>query len=145
MTAISLWQPWATLWLLSDPDEKVFETRGWYTGYRGDLIVHAAKKRDGEVREALRDEYFIDRLAVHGLTPDGLPFGALIGRLRLAGCCQMCHMPAPTKHESRMGDWSPERYAWERGARPVRYQNPIAFRGAQGFFEVPSSVLAEAV
>jgi len=53
MTAISLWQPWATLWLLSDPDEKVFETRHWYAAHRGPLLVHAAKTRNRDVLEAL--------------------------------------------------------------------------------------------
>src|SRR5581483_10298670 len=40
MKAISLWQPWASLWLT---DAKIHETRHWPTSHRGWLLVHAAK------------------------------------------------------------------------------------------------------
>lgn len=144
MKAISLWQPWATLWLLTDPDEKIFETRHWYTSHRGELLVHAAKKRDGDVREALESRYWRERLAVHGLKVSDLAFGALIGQVRLVGCCRMDSMPEPSFREFRAGNWTPERYAWERGSRPRIFERPIPFRGAQGFFEVPASVLLAA-
>ena len=134
MIAISLWQPWATLWLLSNPDEKVFETRSWYTGYRGFLLVHAAKKRDGEVRAALADQHFIDRLKVHGLRPEELAFGAIIGQVNLLGGCRMDKMPAPTELEEKAGYWEPHRFAWERRSAPTLFKSPISYRGSQGFF-----------
>lgn len=136
MKAISLWQPWATLWLLSDPDEKVFETRDWYTGVRGSLLVHAAKKRDGEVRDYLNCQHFIGRLAVHGLKPSDLAFGALIGKVNLIGCSRMDRMPAPGTLEEKAGNWSPERFAWERDSNPVLFKTPVPYRGSQGWFEV---------
>lgn len=40
MKAISLTQPWATLVHLG---AKRVETRSWYTSYRGQLVIHAAK------------------------------------------------------------------------------------------------------
>lgn len=43
MTALTLWQPWATLVALG---EKKFETRSWTTGFRGPLAIHAAKTID---------------------------------------------------------------------------------------------------
>lgn len=135
-TAISLWQPWATLWLLSNPDEKVFETRGWYTGVRGPLIVHAAKKRDGDVAEALRSRFFLERLAAHGLKPSDLAYGALIGNLDLVGCCRMDRMLAPSEREAAFGRWEPERFAWERGPNPTLWADPIPWKGKQGFFSV---------
>ncbi len=141
MTAISLWQPWATLWLLSNPDEKVFETRHWYTYVRGPVLVHAAKKRDGEVREALESRYFRERLAVHGLTPDALAFGALIGRVYLIGCSRMNVMPEPSEREFQAGNWSPERFAWERMPNPERFETPIPWTGKQGFFDVQSDAV----
>ena len=148
MRAISLWQPWATLWLLSDPDEKVFETRSWYTSYRGELLVHAAKKRDGEVREFLQARGVHERLAAHGLTVADLNYGALIGKVRLIGCCQMRNMlsayQALSERELSFGNWEPERYAWERAARPVLFRKPIRYCGSQGLFDVPASVVAEA-
>ncbi len=144
MKAISLWQPHATLWLLSGPDEKVFETRDWYCAYRGDLLVHAAKKRDGEVREALESRYFRERLDVHGLTVADLAFGAVIGQVRLIGCCQMRNVPEPEERERQAGLWTPERYAWERGRAPKLFARPIPWKGSQGFFDVPASVILAA-
>lgn len=145
MTAISMWQPWATLFLLRDPDEKRFETRKRYTHYRGDILVHAAKKRDGDVRAALADPHFQERLAVHGLTVDDLAFGALIGQTRIEGCCQMRHMPEPCERERLAGNWAPERYAWERGRVTRIFAQAIPFVGRQGFFEVPVSAIEGAL
>jgi len=75
---ISLWQPWAMLWLLSDPDEKVFETRGWYTSYRGPLLVHAAKKKDGEILDFLGSSGFRRVLESRGMSRADIAFGAII-------------------------------------------------------------------
>ncbi len=147
MMAISLWQPWATLWLLTDPDEKVFETRRWYTQYRGELWVHAAKKRDGEVREFMECPFVRERLAVHGLKPSDLAFGALIGRVSLIGCCKTDAVLARetlTAREMNFGNWDSGRYAWERGRGVRRLKTPIPYKGAQGFFTVPASVLERA-
>jgi len=140
MKAISLWQPWATLWLLSDPDEKVFETRGWYTPWRGPLLVHAAKKRDGEVRAALLDPFFCDRLAAHGLRPEDLVFGALIGQVRLVDCQRMDRIAEPGERERRLGLWEPDRFAWRRAADPEIWRRPAPYRGSQGFFDVRESL-----
>src|SRR5579872_574046 len=142
MKCISLWQPWATLLLLSDPDEKVFETRGWYTPHRGPLLVHAAKKRDGEVKEALASGPMVTALLQHGFRADDqkglhLSFGAIIGRVDLIGCCKMSRMPPPSTKEAMFGCWEPERYAWERGSYPRLFSKPIPYRGMQTIFEVP--------
>ena len=40
MKALTLTQPWASLMELG---QKEVETRSWYTGYRGELVIHAAK------------------------------------------------------------------------------------------------------
>ena len=42
MKAISLWNPWAALIRCG---AKTIETRSWSTQYRGQLAIHAAKKR----------------------------------------------------------------------------------------------------
>jgi hypothetical protein len=135
--AISLWQPWALLWLLSDPDEKVFETRGWYTGYRGPLLIHAAKKQDREVTDFIGSGGFRRALDSHGITVEALHFGAIIGEINLVGCSQMSRMPEPSEREQMWGNWEPDRYAWERGPKPVIFRQPIPYRGSQGFFDVP--------
>lgn len=143
MKAISLWQPWATLWLLSGPDEKVFETRDWYTSYRGPLLVHAAKKRDREIVSAVYDEDIIAALIrhkIHGL--DQLAFGAIIGSVNLVACSRIgIKIPAPSAREAAFGDWQPDRYAWERGSFPQLFAKPIPYKGSQGFFDVPFSLV----
>lgn len=144
MKCISLWQPWATLWVLSDPDEKVFETRGWHTSHRGPLLVHAAKKKDGEVRDFLKStgvkETFWER---HGITDleNELPFGAIIGVVDLIGCSRMDRMPEPSERERMWGNWEPDRFAWERANRPIMFPVPIPYRGEQMIFNVPDSII----
>lgn len=141
MKAISLWQPWALLWLLSDPDEKFFETRGWYTGYRGPLLVHAAKKRDGDVRECMNSSALRDVRSAHGLELEDFHFGAIIGKVDLIGCSLMSRMPEPSDREQMWGCWEPTRYAWERAPRPLIFRDPIPYQGAQGFFDVPADAV----
>ncbi len=145
MKAISLWQPWATLWLLTDPDEKVYETRGWYTNYRGALLVHAAKKRDGEVREALEDDPALpETLKQHGMTVSDLVFGAIIGRVDLVSCTRMDRMPQPSDREAMWGRWEPQRFAWGRGSAPILFGHPVDLSGAQGLFEVSETEMRTA-
>jgi len=141
--AISLWQPWATLWLLSNPDEKVFETRHWGTSYRGPLLVHAAKKKDGEVKEFLGASGVIRTLHAHGLEVSDLAFGAIIGRVDLIGCSRMDRMPEPSERERMWGNWEPDRFAWGRGPSPRLFPAPIPYKGEQGFFDVPDSLVGE--
>lgn len=42
MKAISLWQPWASLWMAG---RKRFETRHWETKHRGALANAISKRR----------------------------------------------------------------------------------------------------
>lgn len=135
MNCISLWQPWATLWLLSDPDEKVFETRSRYTSHRGPLLVHAAKTMNREIKDFMHCTGVREALWRHNLLPQDLPFGAIIGEIELIGCSQMSRMPEPSERERSFGNWEPERYAWERGSHPKIYSKPIPYRGAQGIFQ----------
>lgn len=135
MKAISLWQPWASLWL---SDAKVHETRHWPTPYRGTLVVHAAKRQIDDFRGDRLDE-ICDGIWGHhwGLE---LPRGALIGAVELIDCRQM-KFTAPTSEDDReCGDWSDERYAWRRGKFWL-FPEPIPYRGQQGMFVVPNDIL----
>lgn len=143
MKAISLWQPWALAWLLQ-PDEKVFETRPRYWGHRGPLLVHAAKKRDEDVADALDDPLILEALwERHGIRPADLYFGGIIGMINVIGCSSMSRMPAPSERESLWGNWSPERFALERGPNPAIFKKPIPFRGQQILFDVPDELITE--
>ncbi len=55
MKALSLTQPWATLVAIG---AKRIETRGWWTAYRGELLIHATKTMPRDCRELCDDEPF---------------------------------------------------------------------------------------
>lgn len=139
---ISMWQPWATLWLLGkcrDPrycHPKLHETRSRNTTYRGRLLVLATKKRDGEVKLALRDPVLIATLAAHGLTPEGLAFGAIIGECDVeyseVMTPFMIQNQPPESPDRRWGNWKAGRYAYGRGPSPILYPTPLPATGHQG-------------
>lgn len=137
MKAISLWQPWASLWC---SDAKVHETRHWPTSHRGWLVVHAAKRRiddfGGERLDEICDGLFGNHWGMD------LPRGAIVGVVNLVGCVPTETMPIGHQctDDYECGDFSPGRYAWRRGAFH-RFDLPIAWRGQQGMFEVPDNVL----
>jgi hypothetical protein len=66
MKALTLTQPWAQFMALG---EKEFETRSWYTDYRGPLAIHAAKSwpkadqewtMEGEWSTMIRERHGLD-------------------------------------------------------------------------------------
>ena len=136
MRAISLWNPWSSAWL---SPLKTYETRHWPTTYRGPLLVHAAKKKDGDVKYAFEDEDICADLMSVDIV--GMHYGAIIGQVELVDCQPMVRLPEPSDRERRWGNWSPERFAWERGPNYTVFAEPIPYRGQQGFFDVPDSVL----
>jgi hypothetical protein len=65
---LSVRQPWAELIIAGI---KPVENRNWRVEYRGTILIHASQHRNvGLVRE-------------HGLDPDHLDFGAIIGSVEL--------------------------------------------------------------
>lgn len=133
MKAISLWQPWASLWLSS---RKIHETRHWRTQNRGWIAVHAAKRLpkdlDDELREILYDEF-------GGHWGMDLPTGSLVGAVDLVGCYSTNTHKAASEDDLECGNWAENRYAWARGKFRV-FRRPIPYRGQQGFFEVSPDV-----
>jgi hypothetical protein len=131
--AITLWQPWATLWLLDGPREKEYETRSWSTYHRGRLMVHASKAVNADVKAALKSRIFLDALARHELTPDDLQYGAVIGHVELMGCYRMKATQRISDTERAFGLWEEGRWAW-RGAQPTLI-DPVPCKGDQGLWE----------
>lgn len=135
MRAISLWQPWASLWLT---DRKPDETRHWAISHRGWLAVHAAKRFEkgfatgDPLREILEDEF-------GGHWAMDLPTGAILGAVQLVDCLPM-DRTEPLHDDDRVcGDWSPGRFAWRRAA-VVKLATPIPFSGKQGLFTIPDHI-----
>jgi hypothetical protein len=128
---ISVNQPWASAIMLS---WKKFENRTWPTGYRGDLLVHAGSSRKSLGKEG-------DRLPRLPRKPDGtpdydaLPFGAILGVVRVVDCRRVEDLP-PDPHA--VGPWC---FVL---ADPRPWPAPVPYRGTLGLFEVPDAVLAGA-
>jgi hypothetical protein len=135
--AISLWQPWASLWI---SPAKLDETRHWPTLYRGPLAVHAAKTfvRDfGSSNPIL--EILEDKFGPHWSAE--LPVGALIGVVNLICCVPTDDLVVGADNRA-CGDFSPGRYAWRRASDFKVLSRPIPWRGRQRIFNVPDDLLA---
>lgn len=137
--AVSLWQPWASLWLT---DSKTIETRGWYTDVRGPVLVHAAKRIERDVEPEL--EAICNReFGPHWRRE--LPLGALIGRVSLESCVATSALVERiSTRERACGNYEAGRLGWVRARSVVEFVRPIPYRGRQGFFWVPDDVLSSA-
>jgi activating signal cointegrator 1 len=139
MKAISLWQPWASLWCSK---RKVHETRHWRCSHRGWLLVHAAKRfeTDFDLNDRLR-LILDDEFGAHWA--EDLPTGALIGMVNVVDCPPTLTPlgdAAASDDDRECGDFGPGRFAWKRDAFRL-FEQPIPFRGRQGVFNVPDDVI----
>jgi hypothetical protein len=137
MKAISLWQPWASLWARG---RKRNETRSWYTKHRGLLLIHASKTMCTDVDEQLRA---ICEAEFGSRWMTSLPLGALIGSCDVVKCL-------PTESvivdaiERAQGNFDRGRFAWE-AASAREFATPLPYRGRQQLFDVPDAEVAEAL
>jgi hypothetical protein len=141
--SISLWQPWASLWL--SPNKR-HETRHWATSHRGRLLVHATKKFvkdiDGPLRGILEEEF-----GGHWATE--LPVGAIIGMVDLIDVIpteeiyadEIADLADDEQIDIACGDFAEGRFGWRRGTYWV-FREPIAYRGRQSLFSVPHEIVA---
>ena len=134
MRAISMWQPWASLFVAGP---KLHETRTWETLHRGWLLVHAAKRQPTVAEIKAFDT------ALEGAMLRGMPRGALIGAVYIEWCrrCDDELRSSLSRADALCGDFSNGRFAWRRSDTRA-FANPIPYVGRQRFFEVPTSVLA---
>ncbi len=160
MKCISLWQPWASLIMAG---AKTYETRSWPTGYRGPLVICAAKYWSKKLASYLSQEEFQKGLGplrgrpktesngqlTLGLTgtnfqAEDLPFGAALGVVDLLGCRRTDILAwQEIAEEYSFGNYDPGRYAWKlENVRP--FPSPIPMRGAQGLFAPSLEVLEQA-
>lgn len=133
LPCLSLWQPWASVMLLGPKD---LENRPWATNYRGPLLVHAAKNKQDDIPEAhakVRELW----PAWDSMRRDHPPaFGALVGIATVTGCA-----PA-ARFKGNPWAWGPFCHVWEER---YAFADPIPYRGAQGMFRVPVSVVEAAL
>lgn len=159
MRAISLWQPWASLVVAGI---KTVETRHWPTSLRGRILIHAAKKYDEPMlSECLRSRGFWS--GFQALDPSknafeiyrGLPYGAIVGYVDIETCrpsnqFQMEKFnvkvlkgfnPACVYTELDLGNFDEGRFGWVL-EHPKMFEKPIPYKGSQGFFNVPDTLVA---
>lgn len=137
MKAISLWQPWASLWCSGC---KVHETRHWPTSYRGWLAVHAAKKIVFDHGSRMNDILDGEFGGHWGLD---LPRGAMIGIVKIVDCVptqSLFKSAAAGDDDLECGDFSVGRWAWRTDDRKT-FVTPIPYRGMQSMFTIPDSLI----
>lgn len=132
MKAISLWQPWATLVAIG---AKQYETRHWSTSYRGPLVIHAAKKNNGELfRVCLSDPFTYCLLDAGYKEYSGLPFGAYVAVVDLVEVIRTEEVLSfLSEQEVAFGNYLPNRFAWRLENVRV-FSEPVPARGYQGLW-----------
>jgi hypothetical protein len=136
MRAISLHQPWASLWALG---RKRFETRHWQAKHRGALVIHAAQHLEVNIADDLEA---ICRDQFGNTWARALPRGALLGTCNLLNCIPTADMHVGPE-ERAQGNFTPGRFAWESDDRKL-LPRPIPFRGRQSIFQVPDDLIVAA-
>ncbi len=128
MKTLSIRQPWADLIIQG---RKTLELRTWTVKYRGPLAIHASQTVEREACLA------------HGLDPDQVTAGALIGMVDLVEIVELDASSYEASRAEHLADepWSGgPLYGW-RLANPRPLPEPLPMRGRMGLFEwgVPGS------
>lgn len=123
---------------------KRVENRKWATSFRGDLLIHAGKSRDwlDLNDDGTEDEEYEIPIA-------DMAFGAIVGVCKLVDCFNN-EITAERESAFHRRLWL---QAHEHREGPFcfvlsecrAFETPIPYRGAQGFFDVPISVVQDAV
>lgn len=150
--ALTIHAPWANLIALQ---KKRFETRGWDTKYRGKIVIHVGRNRDGlrflskelavqkqglpmqPAAQAMIDTFEASDRYSTPFTPEQLlpVLGCGIAVADLVGCHRMTyselHDHSPEVMTERFfGFWSSGRYAWELKNVQLFVQ-PVPAKGLQ--------------
>lgn len=137
LKAISLYQPYASLWL-NGP--KVHETRRFRTSHRGWLLVHASQSEtlvQPKVGAICSIRFGSDWKAT-------LPRGAIIGAVYLVGCEPTGLARKHVLYEDLLcGDFTVGRWAWRRTGPTIRLETPVPMRGKPGLFHVEHELVPE--
>ena len=124
MKTISIKQPWA--WLIAN-GYKTVENRKWYTGHRGDNLIHASKSK----KDLERDLEYVRQVFKIGIDQDQLIFGQVLAVADLIACTK--------EPKDRIDQYWHDKghFAWI--LRRIRQIDPFEVRGRLNLFEVPFS------
>lgn len=121
MKALTICQPWA--WAIAAGHKHV-ENRTWPTSYRGPLAIHAGKSAAWEVS----GRFVIERIGV--AVPAQLAKGVILGVCDLVDVVRYDRC-----RELHSDPWADGPWCWRlENFQPL--DEPLAYRGAQGLFEV---------
>jgi len=152
LKALTITQPWASLMATLRPDGlpwKTIETRSWYTNYRGEMVIHAAKGFPRWAQWTCTDPVFAEALG--GLEWRELPLSVGLCVVRVVGCIRTTelHKAEPIlgrklhMEELRFGNYSEGRWAWlTEYVRPLPNVGPV--RGSLGLWNWAESDQARA-
>jgi len=131
MDGLSLWQPWASLIAIG---AKHYETRDWKTAYRGPLLIHASRSKEG-LTLCRRDPYdAVLRRA--GIAEKDLPLGAGIAIADLVEVQRTEEVrELLSDQELAFGNYADRRFAWRLENVRV-FPVPVPMKGDRGVFEV---------
>jgi hypothetical protein len=130
--AISLWQPWASLFLSPD---KIHETRPWEMKHRGWLAIQAARNTGPYADGALSSELASIVRARFGDHWRGvLPRGSVIGAVYIENCYPTEEV-SPDEKDFYCGNWEPGRFAIRRDVY-FTLNKPIPTIGRQKYFKL---------
>lgn len=132
MKCLTISQPFASL--IAD-GEKWIENRRWPTNYRGMLAIHAGKG----MQYLDRDELV------------AYPTGCIVAIARLTACKELAVLDMTRAHEKPHGcsrtisqilqhQYTEGPFCWVL-EDVLKLETSIAYRGAQGLFEVPDELL----
>ena len=143
MKAITIWEPWASLIAAGI---KQRETRGWspparYCGQR--IAIHAAKSVKG-LQHLTQDPALRQLCADADISLATIRLGCIVCTAEISGWLRITNDLISTLSASERccGDYAIGRYAWRLTAIR-RLPEPIPCTGAQGFFDLPTHVLAQ--
>jgi activating signal cointegrator 1 len=167
MRGLTLTQPWASLVAIG---AKTFETRSWFTGYRGVVAIHAAATyasiggKRNYIEICTSNEYIYRALYEAGLVPYtwnaeallALPRGEILTLVDLTDCKATRGQRNEFNNGPKYADWVHElsaqeralgnfmigRYGWPlANNRPLA--RPVPCRGAFGLWAIPIDVQTE--
>lgn len=135
---LSLHQPFAELMART---LKCYETRSWGANYVGPLAIHAAKKKYDTLDFGSR---LAQQLEEDGVRPDDMEYGGIVavGTLVKVYDCDRLLRKTLTAREETYGTFSDGRFAWK--VSDIQRRQFIPYRGMQGLFNVPRSLLERA-
>ena len=140
---LSIRQPWANLIVFGI---KNIENRNWYCAFKGPLLIHAGKTWSKDEENNFNSLMNLaremrDQRRIHALESSRVMLGGLVGVCQMIGCVQANRWfdEGGTEFDGK-NNWfvGPYGYFLEDARQ---FKTMIPYKGQQGLFRVPKSIL----